>query len=519
VTAKKDSDYGAAATLTGGEIFSVIQAGVSVQTTVGAVAALSNSTGSTPALRSTVTRLRSAIAAAIISNAVTAQPLIAPSAWVASHTYFQGQAVTNGGNVYYCKTGGASAGSGGPTGTGTAPITDNVAVWYYAGPSFTSNANAPTFSQVGAGSKYTTGNFWSTTSCTYASGAIAQIADTGNFLATGGIFTDSTTGIASPASSMTQSVSFMTDSPAFQVVFNGSAGGPNVMIYVTDPAIGPGPIPLTLAMGNIGSGGISPTFYQLVFATRRPRLITVEAFSGNLKFYGVLTNDPISKVWQPDIPNSVRWGIVGSTMFSVASPQQPVIAQLGVGQLVAKLLGAVDYIVDVQGNQSGYLSAGTNGTFLTRIATLTSYAPDVVLVSGGGLNDRTASGSSLSTEQAAVLAYITAVRAALPNALIFVVGSEGGATGPATNVFTMELAMNQAVTAFADPYTFFLPQSSTVAEKAWISGTGTSVAPNASGNSDLYIGTDAVNPVQAGTLYLAQQHAQNIIGVVNSIKI
>ena len=50
--------------------------------------------------------------------------------WAASKAYVLNQQVVNGGNVYKCTTAGTSAGSGGPTGTGTG-ITDNTAVWAY----------------------------------------------------------------------------------------------------------------------------------------------------------------------------------------------------------------------------------------------------------------------------------------------------------------------------------------------------------------------------------------------------
>ena len=54
--------------------------------------------------------------------------------WVASTTYtIYSSWVTNGGNLYLCITGGAAAGSGGPSGTAN-NITDNVAHWTYIGP-------------------------------------------------------------------------------------------------------------------------------------------------------------------------------------------------------------------------------------------------------------------------------------------------------------------------------------------------------------------------------------------------
>lgn len=52
------------------------------------------------------------------------------AAWVAATAYTAGQYVKNGGNVYLCTTGGTSAGSGGPSGTG-ASVADNDVVWAY----------------------------------------------------------------------------------------------------------------------------------------------------------------------------------------------------------------------------------------------------------------------------------------------------------------------------------------------------------------------------------------------------
>jgi len=55
------------------------------------------------------------------------------TAWAASTVYATGAWVYNGANVYACTTGGTSAASGGPTGTGTG-IADNTAVWAYVAP-------------------------------------------------------------------------------------------------------------------------------------------------------------------------------------------------------------------------------------------------------------------------------------------------------------------------------------------------------------------------------------------------
>jgi len=59
---------------------------------------------------------------------------LAAAAWQTSHTYAAGDLVTNdSGKLYVCTTGGTSAGSGGPTGSGGTAITDNTVTWYYAG--------------------------------------------------------------------------------------------------------------------------------------------------------------------------------------------------------------------------------------------------------------------------------------------------------------------------------------------------------------------------------------------------
>lgn len=57
---------------------------------------------------------------------------ILPTAWNSSTLYGPGDYVTNGGNLYVCKTGGTSDGSGGPTGTTEdTDITDNTVTWRY----------------------------------------------------------------------------------------------------------------------------------------------------------------------------------------------------------------------------------------------------------------------------------------------------------------------------------------------------------------------------------------------------
>lgn len=54
-----------------------------------------------------------------------------PPVWTASTAYVASATVTNGANTYTCLTGGTSASSGGPTGTGSA-IADGSAMWAFS---------------------------------------------------------------------------------------------------------------------------------------------------------------------------------------------------------------------------------------------------------------------------------------------------------------------------------------------------------------------------------------------------
>jgi hypothetical protein len=64
-------------------------------------------------------------------SVTTAAKLVVP-AWVAATAYLKGEVVTNdSGKMYRCTVAGTSAGSGGPTGSGSGNITDNGVTWLY----------------------------------------------------------------------------------------------------------------------------------------------------------------------------------------------------------------------------------------------------------------------------------------------------------------------------------------------------------------------------------------------------
>ncbi|UTV53233.1 major capsid protein P2 [Burkholderia arboris] len=72
-------------------------------------------------------------AGAIIKKLFIHQSNYASAAWAATTAYTVGTQVSNGGNVYLCTVAGTSAGSGGPSGNGTA-IVDGGVTWQYVAP-------------------------------------------------------------------------------------------------------------------------------------------------------------------------------------------------------------------------------------------------------------------------------------------------------------------------------------------------------------------------------------------------
>ena len=479
----------------------------------GGIVGLIQPSGVGQAFSNPVQRFRNSISSALTKNALTNQPLMAPAAWTISTAYVQGQAVTNGGNVYICITGGTSAGAGGPTTTVAGTIADNTVSWFYAGPSFSSASNAPTSLTV-TSTAYT-GTYYRTTTGTYAAGS-SQVSDSSNFFVSGGKVTESGQNngfgmVAATAPSPNGGlmlVQFMCDAKQLQIhiAFMTSQG---VTIYC-DQNDGAGLSPLTLGMSGVNVA--AQNFYQIVWPTAKPRLYAVEvAFAPSVfGMLGVLLNESASKVWAPTNPNRYRAMLVGDSWFN-GSTTYPVSGSLLIASQIAKLVGCTDFVIDGVGG-SGYTAAGSGSVFgsTQRLSFLSAMAPDVVIVEGG-TND---AGQTLGAEQAAVTAYLTAVRAALPNAIIIVSGCNTNNSGPNANAFVIEQAIQNAVAALNDPHTFFYAFSATTAAKAWLSGTGTTAATTGSGNCDLYIAGDA-HPTYQGAAYVAYRTANAIRAIAN----
>jgi len=138
---------------------------------------------------------------------------------------------------------------------------------------------------------------------------------------------------------------------------------------------------------------------------------------------------------------------------------------------------------------TGYLAGGTwNKTFGQRISEIVSQNPDIVVVYGGG-NDP----STPEPLQAAVDSFYSALRAALPQATVFVIGPQS--VSGAQNV--SKLPERDAIKNGSAPYNVHFIDP--LAEQ-WI--TGTYNVAN-SGDAPEYISTDGTHLTQAGNSYVA----------------
>jgi lysophospholipase L1-like esterase len=176
----------------------------------------------------------------------------------------------------------------------------------------------------------------------------------------------------------------------------------------------------------------------------------------------------------------------------------------GFPQVLGDLLGIRDvWNGGVSG--TGYLNQGAGqATFRQRLSDMTQAAPDIVL-SVGGHND---AGPSLLRDE--ITAYLSAIRAqsTLRNVPIIIGGVNGANQATATTI-PLENAMAAAITAFADPLVYFVPEI-TGSAGPYFTGTGSTAGATGTGNCDVYISADAVHPNDAGHAYLAGRLADDI---------
>jgi lysophospholipase L1-like esterase len=290
------------------------------------------------------------------------------------------------------------------------------------------------------------------------------------------------------------SFGFCTDAPTFEYIYKGLSGSAyRVLVNEYD---GKG-FQLVSATPTAGRPNDGAMYYdKYAFGSRKPRHIVV---LGLHRVYGVRV-DKASKVWKPKrYPDRIKAVFLGDSYTEGTG------VDYGDGAWSAQAGYPLGWEVWNSGvGGTGYLANLTNTalTFRGRLTSdVTALQPDVIVIAGG-IND-SASASAIQTEAAALYAQALSEN---PSAVIFVAGPW---TAPASGTaLTTDTALRAAARA-QGPYGTRLFYVETISDPqgAWQSGTGRVGATAGDGNSDVYIGTDGVHPVQAGHTYLGNRFA------------
>lgn len=185
----------------------------------------------------------------------------------------------------------------------------------------------------------------------------------------------------------------------------------------------------------------------------------------------------------------------GTNSFALATvlSNAEYAASGGFAQNIGYLLGLPNTVEQgISGTGVVNTVSATKPTYQERIGDLTAEAPDIVWV-WGSVNDIGQSGV-----QAATLAYLQAVRTALPNAFVLMTSptDQVGSAGNITNLTTLEGSYSAACTGAGVPFI-------NLRTGAPMIGTGYVGHTVGDGNRDVYTGSDDVHPAGAGMKYVA----------------
>jgi lysophospholipase L1-like esterase len=233
----------------------------------------------------------------------------------------------------------------------------------------------------------------------------------------------------------------------------------------------------------------SAQFMKVSFGSRAYRKLVFEG-EGNWYFGGIQTL-PVDTVSPPSTKRGPRLALVGDS-YAVGSQGGN---QRGLSYVpkMSRLLGCRDFTMTTAAGGTGLIAPGTYAKYQDRLADVTAYAPDIIIVQGT-LNDGAQTAADV---KAAAISYVNAARAALPNALIVLVGTLYAATPGATYTAHAQ-AIADAATDRGVPY---------INPIGWFTGTGNNTAAAGNGNADYYRASDGAHPSPLGHDYIANRMA------------
>lgn len=421
----------------------------------------------------------------------------APSAWVAGATYKRGEMVANSGNWYVCNLGGVAAGSGGPTGTGDAEITDNTAKWFFFSKPLVTTAlvDTPTLSVQAGG---TVAGLTNAYAAVGNQGVLFKSTDALYYEVSGNNLMAQNGGISSGSTQPANGAwEFMTDAP--KVAFKTSDYISSLRILVSTQG-GPD-VSVTVGDYPLGAPSTNADYWTIIdFASvRRARKITVVG-AGAMRGVSV---DPASTVWAAPA-QLVRMLWIGDS-YGAGSAGGPARISDHWPHMVAKYLGIGQGLIDFSAGGTGWLNpSGATYNYLDRInAAATQIAAanlDIVVLQGTN-NDSSFTDAQVSAQYLAVLQRMRVLQ---PKALIVMTGPWTG-TVPAVAT-RMNGLLKAAFAAWGDSNSLFVPTQSDDPEGvAWSYGTGNSSSPNGTGNNDAYLYSDATHLTVRGLYYFARR--------------
>ena len=239
---------------------------------------------------------------------------------------------------------------------------------------------------------------------------------------------------------------------------------------------------------------------------RRVRRIMLEGVMDS-SFHGVSVGPTDCLMPPPAI--ALRLFYIGDSYAGATGEGEWITTGHGMMLGVADRLGIRDVWGAAIGG-AGYLNGlGSVATRESRVQDAVDARADCVIVALG-VNDTRNQGEAFTPERLREEAagFHRALRAALPDTPVFVVGPCGGTTGPNTHVIAAEQAIAEAVAMADHALTWFIPVS-TDAAGPWLFGTGRTEDPTGDGNTDVYV-TDGLHPNRAGHAYLASRLADAI---------
>lgn len=428
--------------------------------------------------------LRSAMEIALRSNAIIDPPWAPAPTWAAATVYLYGQcvrgaAVGSTGNIYMlagsnASTGGSavgtSAGSGGPTGIAAGLITDNTCRWIYVGAARASGTK-PLFSTVTptTSSDVMDGYVAFVSASNYAAmGLTAISANTAaspiyalnncNLTTAVAAYAKNSGTVASPTRS-TSSIKY-----AARLVTNAKKwiafGGNPLYQYsniIKQIKINGKFISESVSIGYTGAL-INPGAFMLDLSSFPPGNKTIELFGIN-NFTDLVTGIAVGAdefVYPLPQTTSLKIAVEGDSIGDMtylsdtdwyARMEVALNEYLGCQNVLNNCIGGTGLISN---------NAGAKTTYIQRLADITLFAPDVLIINGAHNDDSYTS----AARQTAMATYLAAVRAALPRCSIGIVGgSLLQSESTSGTQLTVEQDWLAAFTAFnaSDKNSFFIP--------------------------------------------------------------